>query len=227
MTTRIRFSLLFTALLATASLSAQQTDSLLSKAYDRDQAIRIELARLGKAANTGGYTDSLIDSLVMLSEEMERIDSRNLRLVDSILRDGIPVGLAEKSYDAIWIIIDHAPLDVQKKRLPMLKRAAKEGFISPNRMAALSDRIAMREGRRQRFGTQSYQTVVDGKPTLYIWPVRNARRLNARRQQINTCTIEEYVALLGESSGSEVVYDPKMTVKQLKRIIEKQEAVTY
>lgn len=157
MTTRIRFSLLFTALLATASLSAQQTDSLLSKAYDRDQAIRIELARLGKAANTGGYTDSLVDSLVMLSEEMERIDSRNLRLVDSILRDGIPVGLAEKSYDAIWIIIDHAPLDVQKKRLPMLKRAAKEGFISPNRMATLSDRIAMREGRRQRFGTQSHR----------------------------------------------------------------------
>ena len=227
MTTRIRFSLLFTALLATASLSAQQTDSLLSKAYDRDQAIRIELARLGKAANTGGYTDSLVDSLVMLSEEMERIDSRNLRLVDSILRDGIPAGLAEKSYDAIWIIIDHAPLEVQKKRLPMLKRAAKEGFISPNRMATLSDRIAMREGRRQRFGTQSYQTVVDGKPTLYIWPVRNARRLNVRRQQINTCTIEEYVALLGESSGSEVIYDPKMTVKQLKRIIEKQEAVTY
>ena len=68
MTTRIRFSLLFTALLATASLSAQQTDSLLSKAYDRDRAIRIELARLGKAANTGGYTDSLVDSLVMLSE---------------------------------------------------------------------------------------------------------------------------------------------------------------
>lgn len=227
MTTLIRFSLIFTALLATASLSAQQTDSLLSKAYDRDQAIRIELARLGKAANTGGYTDSLVDSLVMLSEEMERIDSRNLRLVDSILRDGIPAGLAEKSYDAIWIIIDHAPLDVQKKRLPMLKHAAKEGFISPNRMATLSDRIAMREGRRQRFGTQSYQTVVDGKPTLYIWPVRNARRLNVRRQQINTCTIEEYVALLGESSGSEVVYDPKMTVKQLKRIIEKQEAVTY
>ena len=222
MTTRIRFSLLFTALLATASLSAQQTDSLLSKAYDRDQAIRIELARLGKAANTGGYTDSLVDSLVMLSEEMERIDSRNLRLVDSILRDGIPAGLAEKSYDAIWIIIDHAPLEAQKKCLPILKRAAKEGFISTNKMATLSDRIAMREGRPQRFGTQSYQTVVDGKPTLYIWPVRNARR-----QQINTCTIEEYVALLGESSGSEVIYDPKMTVKQLKRIIEKQEAVTY
>lgn len=227
MTTLIRFSLIFTALLATASLSAQQTDSLLSKAYDRDQAVRIELARLGKAANTGGYTDSLVDSLVMLSEEMERIDSRNLRLVDSILRDGIPAGLAEKSYDAIWIIIDHAPLEAQKKRLPILKRAAKEGFISTNKMATLSDRIAMREGRPQRFGTQSYQTVVDGKPVLYIWPVRNARRLNVRRQQINTCTIEEYVALLGESSGSEVVYDPKMTVKQLKRIIEKQEAVTY
>lgn len=227
MTTRIRFSLIFTTLLATASLSAQQTDSLLSKAYDRDQAIRIELARLGKAANTGGYTDSLVDSLVMLSEEMERIDSRNLRLVDSILRDGIPAGLAEKSYDAIWIIIDHAPLEAQKKCLPILKRAAKEGFISTNKMATLSDRIAMREGRPQRFGTQSYQTVVDGKPVLYIWPVRNARRLNVRRQQINTCTIEEYVALLGESSGSEVIYDPKMTVKQLKRIIEKQEAVTY
>ena len=227
MTTLIRFSLIFTALLATASLSAQQTDSLLSKAYDRDQAIRIELARLGKAANTGGYTDSLVDSLVMLSEQMERIDSRNLRLVDSILRDGIPVGLAEKSYDAIWIIIDHAPLEAQKKRLPMLKRAAKEGFISTNKMATLSGRIALREGRPLGFGTQSYQTVVDGKPVLYIWPVRHARRLSARRQQINTCTIEEYVALLGESSGSEVVYDPKMTVKQLKRIIEKQEAVTY
>ena len=62
-----------------------------------------------------------------------------------------------------------------------------------------------------------YTVNVDGKQMIYIWPVSNPRKLNRLRKEINTCSIEEYVLLLKESSGMEVIYEPKLTVKEMKK----------
>lgn len=194
-----------------------EIDSLLAKAYERDQNIRIELMNLIKKGSIEGYTDNIIDSLMTVAEQMKEIDEENIELVSSLLTNGLPEGLNLESYEAIWLIIDHAGIKQQKQYLPLMKRASKKGLISANDLATLTDRIMMYEGKPQKYGTQSYTVNVDGKQMIYIWPVSNPRKLNRLRKEINTCSIEEYVLLLKESSGMEVIYEPKLTVKEMKK----------
>ena len=194
-----------------------EIDSLLAKAYERDQNIRIELMNLTKKGSIEGYTDNIIDSLMTVAEQMKEIDEENIELVSSLLTNGLPEGLNLESYEAIWLIIDHAGIKQQKQYLPLMKRASKKGLISANDLATLTDRIMMYEGKPQKYGTQSYTVNVDGKQMIYIWPVSNPRKLNCLRKEINTCSIEEYVLLLKESSGMEVIYEPKLTVKEMKK----------
>lgn len=137
---------------------AQHPDSLLREAAARDQQVRMQLLEMNRRVNGGEYSAALVDSLVAAGAEMERIDRENMRLVASLLRDGLPEGLAAESYDAVWLIIDHASLKEQKKFLPLLREAAGRGVISAYKLATLEDRVAMYEERPQRYGTQSYQT---------------------------------------------------------------------
>ena len=179
----------------------------------------MRLLEMNRRVNGGEYSAALVDSLVAAGAEMERIDRENMRLVASLLRDGLPEGLAAESYDAVWLIIDHASLKEQKKFLPLLREAAGRGVISAYKLATLGDRVAMYEERPQRYGTQSYQTNVGGETVIYVWPVEHPEQLDSLREAIGTCPMAEYVRLLEETSGAQVVYDPALTVDSLKRIV--------
>lgn len=198
---------------------AQNPDSLLREAAARDQQVRMRLLEMNRRVNGGEYSAALVDSLVAAGAEMERIDRENMRLVASLLRDGLPEGLAAESYDAVWLIIDHAPLKEQKRYLPLLREAAGRGVISAYKLATLEDRVAMYEERPQRYGTQSYQTNVGGETVIYVWPVEHPEQLDSLREAIGTCPMAEYVRLLEETSGAQVVCDPALTVDSLKRIV--------
>ena len=76
-------------LLLAACNTTKSTDRLLSDVWAKDQAIRHQMIRLTKAVTTEGRTE-LIDSLLWASEEMERIDSANMVVVDSLLHNGLP-----------------------------------------------------------------------------------------------------------------------------------------
>lgn len=211
---------LFLGLLALPLPSrAQHPDSFLREAAARDQQVRMQLLEMNRRVNGGEYSAALVDSLVAAGAEMERIDRENMRLVASLLRDGLPEGLAAESYDAVWLIIDHASLKEQKKFLPLLREAAGRGVISAYKLATLEDRVAMYEERPQRYGTQSYQTNVGGETVIYVWPVEHPEQLDSLREAIGTCPMAEYVRLLEETSGAQVVYDPALTVDSLKRIV--------
>lgn len=201
--------------------SVQEIDSLLSGAYDRDQKVRTEsLALMNRLNNAGadGMTDSAIDSLMLLQEQTQMIDRENQILVSSILKKGLPEGLSSQSYKAIWLIVDHAGLKFQKKHLPMIEEAVRKELISAGDYAVLTDRIRMREGKPQKYGTQSYTVTVDGRQVIYIWPVEDAEMLDDLRSEIGAGDIETYIRLLKTSAGCEVIYDPELTVHQMKKM---------
>lgn len=197
---------------------AQDVDASLAAAYKRDQSVREEVVALFRLVNEGHV--GLVDSLVDASERMERIDSENIRLVQSLLDKGFPKGLDESSYEAIWIIVDHADVAVQEQYLPVMKKAARKGLISANSLATLCDRIDLYRGRCQKYGTQSYAVVVDGENVCYIWPVKRPRRVDALRRRIGICPMSEYVEILRSTTGGAVVYNPYLTMRDMRRILE-------
>lgn len=200
--------------------SIHEIDDLLSQAYEKDQKVRFELMNLTKRVNNAGTNNvsaAVADSLMMLSGQMQVIDIENQNLIASVLKDGLPEDLSPQSYKTIWLIVDHADLKQQKHYLPLMEKAASKGLISANNYAVLTDRIRMREGKPQKYGTQSYTVTSDGKQVTYIWPVENPEKLNELRKEIEAGSIEEYVQLLKTATGCEVIYDPELTVSQIKK----------
>lgn len=67
---------------------------------------------------------------IALRLRADSIDSINQVEIRQILKEhGFPkkTEVGTSACEAAWIIIQHAPLDVQKEYLPMLERAATEG----------------------------------------------------------------------------------------------------
>ena len=115
--------------------------------------------------------------------------------------------------------LHHCWKGVTELVVPLLREAAGRGVISAYKLATLEDRVAMYEERPQRYVTQSYQTNVGGETVIYVWPVEHPEQLDSLREAIGTCPMAEYVRLLEETSGAQVVYDPALTVDSLKRIV--------
>lgn len=136
---------------------AQSPDQLLQEAVARRIRVQEKINAIGQRAQTESYSQDLVDSYMALAEEQERIDRENLQLIDSLLRDGLPEGLTQNDCGNLWMLVANADAASMKKYLPELRKAADRGLIALNYMALLEDKLAMAEGRPQRYGTQLYE----------------------------------------------------------------------
>ena len=213
----MRFIILLFTIELTACNSATQTDKLLARIWAADQGVRERMAALTKAVTVEGNTE-LIDSLITTSDEVQRIDTENMHTIDSILRQGLPQGLSHESYKTIWIVIDHGPIDKQVKYLPLIKQMADDGLVGYDEYATLFDRVAMKQNRPQRYGSQSVQFGRADAVELYIWPIENPAELDARRAEVGMTPFAEYLHQLAEVTGIEPKYDTTLSVEQIKSL---------
>lgn len=135
-----------------------------------------------------------------------------------MLQQGLPKGLSEESYKTIWIVIDHASLEKQEQYISIIEKMSLEGLIDIDNYAIIFDRIAMKQNRPQRYGSQSVQFGSPGNMHLYIWPVENAESLDSLRATVGMGPISEYLEQLTESSGIDTKYEPLMTIEEFNKI---------
>jgi hypothetical protein len=121
----------------------------------------------------------------MLGARAWDTDSTNLVMVNEILSEG---GFPRKSQVgefallAVWSVFQHNPLEQQKEFLPQLEEAVHRSDIAPMYLAMLKDRIDVREGRPQKYGTQM------GPEGLC--PLLDASRVNEWRKEVGLPPIE-------------------------------------
>jgi hypothetical protein len=51
------------------------------------------------------------------------------------------------------MVIQHADLPMQERYLPMIRKAERDGEILSSNLAIMEDRIAMRHGEKQIYGS--------------------------------------------------------------------------
>jgi hypothetical protein len=108
-------------------------------------------------------------------------DSTNLQLVTRILSEsGYPrkSKVGDFATQTVWMIIQHSDLGRMKQYLPQLEEAARRGDLAPAYLAATQDRIDIREGRPQKYGTQ------------FNCPLLDSLRVNEWRQDVGLPPIE-------------------------------------
>ena len=190
------------------------TDNLLAEVWEKDQSVRLRMAELTKAVSVEGRTD-LIDSLVSVVDLQQRIDEENMAIMDSLLLQGLPAGLSADSYNTIWIVIDHASLEKQEQYLPIVEQMSRDGLIGKDEYAILCDRIAMKQNRPQRYGSQVVQFGSIDAMKLYLWPVETPAELDSLRASVGLSPIAEYLNQVYKESGIEVKYEPTITVEAI------------
>lgn len=201
-------------LLFVACNPTKTTDNLLAEVWEKDQSVRLRMAELTKAVSVEGRTD-LIDSLVSVVDEQQRVDEENMAVVDSLLQRGLPTCLSADSYKTIWIVIDHASLDKQVQYLSVVEQMSLEGLIDKDEYAILCDRVAMKQNRPQRYGSQVVQFGSIDAIKLYLWPVETPAELDSLRASVGLSPIAEYLNQVYKESGIEVKYEPTITVEAI------------
>ena len=102
-------------------------------------------------------------------------DSTNLQLVTQVLSES---GYPRKSLvgdfatQTVWLVVQHSDLAHMKQYLPQLEEAVRRGDLPAANLAATKDRIDIREGRPQRYGTQ------------FNCPLSDSLRVNEWRQEV-------------------------------------------
>jgi len=161
---------------------AAKMDSL----YQEDQKYRLELSKLEKQGTPKKQLDSL-------RKIVSAKDSTNLILVRQLIDKHGWLGAQDIGFQgtqALFLVIQHADLKTQKKYYPLIRKAEKEGNILSSNVAILEDRIAVREGKNQPYGSQGIYDSVNKKNLVY--PVKDLKNLDSLRKSRGLPPMKEY-----------------------------------
>jgi len=161
-------------------------NSLLDSIYETDQKIRYELIDL---QNKGKIQPGELKEIFV---KMTKIDSMNLIEINSLLNNyGWPENLSFQRNQTIFLVIQHSDLETQQKYLPVIRKAVEQGKTLPSNLAILEDRISIREGKKQIYGSQIY---VDSKTDKkYVEPLEDPETVDERRAKVGLPTMSEYL----------------------------------
>ena len=181
-------------------------DSLLCDIGRKDQAVRADWAKVA----TGSVMQ---EEAIEYALKMEETDSANQASVSNILDTyGWPTGLSDAANKAIFLVIDHSDLKTMNKYIELFRDAVEKGYIQMDDLVTMEDRMLMNEGKPQKYGTQAYSLVEDGKTVTYIWPVEDPDKLDALRKSVGLMPIGAYLEI-AKQQGVEIIYDKTKTVK--------------
>jgi hypothetical protein len=142
--------------------------------YAEDMRVRDELVESGELG--GAYVP-----------RMEAVHVRNAaRLRELIAQYGWPaVDIAgDDGAEAAWLIVQHAigEPDFQRASLLLLNACTAQGRAPAWHAAYLEDRVAMYEGRPQRFGSQWFDDPRDGRARP--WKLADPEHVNELRASV-------------------------------------------
>ncbi len=95
---------------------------------------------------------------------------------------------------AVFLVIQHADIAMQEKYFPLLQQSVEQKESSAIDMAMMQDRILMRRGKNQIYGSQ---VVSDGNGGWKFYPIEDEKNVNIRRAKIGLQPIEEYAKFFG------------------------------
>lgn len=174
-----------------------------------NEPLRRELLKMQKEDQKYRRQASEVEKLKLAPDEMQKrvsalwekqakADKKNIKRLEEIIgKYGWP-GRSLVGKDGsvtAFLIVQHADLQYQKKYFPLLKEAVSKGEADRDDAALLEDRILMREGKKQIYGSQLHFNEVTKK--LELWPIEDEEGVDARRASVGLEPIAEYLKRFG------------------------------
>ena len=192
--------------IAILAFSLDQMIGQTSKRSSANDALRVELTQMLDADQKWrNMADSVEKTHGTNSKELRELwrrqketDNKNMRRLERIIKKyGWPAEslVGGEASLAAFLILQHADYQYQKKYFPMVKEAQKEGEIEAGNVALLEDRILVREGKKQIYGSQLIRNQKTGKYELY--PIEDEEHVDLMRASVGLPPIAEYLKEFG------------------------------
>ncbi len=131
----------------------------------------------------------------------EFLEKRTRKALDSINQIKLKRILTEHGFpekeevgkwamEGVYLIIQHAPLELQLKYETRIHQAFEKGDLNSHNYAAMIDRLEIKKGNRQIYGTQDKMND-EGKSVLA--PLANPEKVNEKRMTIGLMPLESYM----------------------------------
>jgi hypothetical protein len=172
--------------------------------YADDQSIRFDFMKIYKEKGTGSKAVDSIGKIMM------HRDSLNLIKVSKILDERGWVGkdvVGSQANQTLFLVIQHADLKSQQKYLPMMREAVKKGNANAGSLALMEDRVALREGHKQIYGSQIATNSITKKS--FVSPLEDPDNVDKRRAEVGLGPIAEY------AKKFDIVWDVEAYKKEL------------
>jgi hypothetical protein len=143
---------------------------------------------------------------------ISKLDSINVIKVTQILDKYGWLGydkIGRQGNTTLFLVIQHADIDVQEKYLPMMRQAVKDHKAQPSALALLEDRVALRKGCKQTYGSQ---IGMDDNGKAYVQPLEDPEHVDERRASVGLGPLASYVQIW------QIKWDVEAYKKQLPQI---------
>jgi hypothetical protein len=102
-----------------------------------------------------------------------------------------PDAVGDDGNTTIFAVIQHANLNTQEKYLPLMRAAVKNGKAKAGNLAFLEDRIALREGKKQIYGTQIFQNIKTNE--CIVLPLDDPYTVDTKRAEVGLPPLSVYL----------------------------------
>jgi len=162
--------------------------NLLDSIYKEDQGIR------DRYHDAKAEFEPNSPEMEAFIKEWQSIDSSNEVVITQILDKHGWLGkeiVGSRGNTTLFLVIQHASIKTQEKYLPMMQKAVKDGKANGSSLALLEDRVLLRNGKKQIYGSQ-----IGGDPKTnipHVLPLQDPMNVNQRRASVGLPPLEEYL----------------------------------
>ena len=179
---------------------------------DQEDRMKIEAIVSTKGANS--------KECQKLAAAINKKDSINVLKVTKILDKYGWLGkdvIGEQGNSTLFLVIQHADLKTQEKYFPMMQQAVRNHKAKAGNLALLEDRIALRRGKKQIYGSQVASSL-DGQ--MFVSPLSDPDHVDERRASVGLGPLADYLR------SYNIKWDPAAYKKQLPEIERMQKEVS-
>lgn len=208
----IRFSIVFIMHLFAFGAFAQSKDaadwpaikSELERIFKSDQAMRMESNTMHADARAKGIEVDKTAQAALWKRIGDQDRANQQRVTEIVDKYGWPKKsqVGPLAATAAFLVVQHASLDIQLKYVSHMREAALSGEASKQDLALLEDRLLIRQGLPQRYGSQA-----ETQNGVTLKPTEDEANLDARRASMGLGPICEYLGNFVKTSGP-IVYPP-------------------
>ena len=165
--------------------------ALLDSIHEIDQADRMAMDSVQRKFGVNSKEVSALETKIM------KLDSSNILVVKKIIDTYGWLGpdeVGQRGASTIFLVIQHADSLTQVAYLPILRKAVKEKKAEPRSLALLEDRVLIKQGKEQIYGSQ-VRTDSTGRNSFY--PIMDEPNVNKRRASVGLGPLEDYAKIFG------------------------------